>query len=146
MLAASFGPEVVEQKAPEDIERLSSIGEAARVIAVEVQGVVFLFEHDLPQENERPGDVEAVWRLPFAPHAEEGVPGLLNRDAFHEAMLGGLRESLIATFVGSRNSHDLKPGANRQPVVEGQPGECPHFAWAGIVPHSGDDLDNYRVV
>ncbi len=48
MLAASFGPEVVEQKAPEDVERLSSIGEAARVIAVEVRGVVFLFEHGLP--------------------------------------------------------------------------------------------------
>jgi hypothetical protein len=45
---ASFGPEVVEQKVPEDVERLSPIGEAACVIAVEVRGVVFLFEHDLP--------------------------------------------------------------------------------------------------
>jgi hypothetical protein len=34
MLAASFGPEVVEQKAPEDVEWLSLIDEAARVIAV----------------------------------------------------------------------------------------------------------------
>ncbi len=89
--------------------------------------------------------MEAVWRLPFAPHAKEGVPGLLSRDAFHEAMLGGLRESLIATFAGSRISHDLKPGAYRQPVVEDQLGERPHFAWAGIVPHSSDDLDNRRV-
>jgi hypothetical protein len=48
MLAASFGPEVVEQEPPEDVERLSPIGEAARVIAVEVWGVIFLFEHGLP--------------------------------------------------------------------------------------------------
>jgi hypothetical protein len=101
MLAASFGLEVVEQKSPEDVEWLSPISEAARVIAVEVRGVIFLFEHGLPQENERLGDVEAVWCLPFAPHTEEGVSGLLSRDAFHKAMLGGLRESLIATFAGS---------------------------------------------
>jgi hypothetical protein len=48
MFATSFGPEVVEQEAPEDVEKLTSIGEAARVIAVEVRGVVFLFEDDLP--------------------------------------------------------------------------------------------------
>jgi hypothetical protein len=60
-------------------------------------------------------------------------------------MLGGLWESLIATFTGRRNSHDLKPGAYRQPVIEDQPDERPHFAWAGIVPHSGYDLDNRKV-
>ncbi len=48
MFTASFGLEVVEQKAPEDVEWLSPIGEAAHVIAVEVRGVVFVFEHDLP--------------------------------------------------------------------------------------------------
>jgi hypothetical protein len=48
MLAASFRPKVVEHQAPEDVERLSPISEATRVIAVEVRGVVFLFEHGLP--------------------------------------------------------------------------------------------------
>ncbi|CAM6002850.1 unnamed protein product [Sphagnum balticum] len=145
MLATSFRPEVVKKEAPKDVKRLSSIGEAARVIAVEVWGVVFLFKHGLPQENKGPGDVEAVWRLPFAPHAEEGVPGLSNRDAFHEAMLGKLWKSLIITFASSRDSHDLKPGANRQSIVEDQPSERPHFAGAGIMPHSGDDMGNRRV-
>ncbi len=36
MFAASFGPEIVKQKAPEDVVRLLPIGEAARVIAMEV--------------------------------------------------------------------------------------------------------------
>ncbi|CAM6002719.1 unnamed protein product [Sphagnum balticum] len=145
MLATSFRLEVVKKEAPKDVKRLSSIGEAARVIAVEVWGVVFLFEHGLPQENKGPGDVEAVWRLPFAPHAEEGVPGLSNRDAFHEAMLGKLWKSMIITFASSRDSHDLKPGANRQSIVEDQPSERPHFVGAGIMPHSGDDMGNRRV-
>ncbi len=146
MFTASFGPEIVEQKAPEDVERLSPIGEAARLIAVEVRGVVFLFQHGFTKKNERLGDVGAVGRLPFAPYVKEGIPGLLSRDAFHEVVLGRLRESLVAAFAGSLDSHGLEPGTHRQPVVEDQPGERPHLARAGIVPHSGNDLDDRRVV
>jgi hypothetical protein len=145
MFATSFGPEVVEQKAPEDVEGLSPIGEAARVIAMKVWGVVFFFEHDFPKKNERPGDVGVVGRFPFTPYSEEGIPGLLSRDAFHETVLGGLWESLVAALAGSLDSHDLEPGTYRQLVVKDQPGERPHLARAGIVPHSGDDLDDRRV-
>ncbi len=113
MLAASFGPEVVEQKALEDVEWLSSISEAARVITVEVRGGRLPFRTRPP-----PGERKAIWQLLFVPHTEEGILGMLSKGAFHEAMLGGLWESLITTFAGSRNSHDLKPGAYRQPVVE----------------------------
>jgi hypothetical protein len=35
--------------------------------------------------------------------------------------------------------------ANRQPIVEDQLGKRPHFAWAGVVPHSSDDLRDRRV-
>ncbi len=49
VFATSLGPEVVEQETPEDVEGLTSIGETARVVAVEVQGVVLLFEDDLPK-------------------------------------------------------------------------------------------------
>ncbi len=34
MFAASFGPEEVEQEAPEDVKRLLPIGEVARVVAM----------------------------------------------------------------------------------------------------------------
>jgi hypothetical protein len=145
MFATSFGPEVVEQKAPEDVEGLSPIGEAACVIAMKVRGVVFLFEHSFPKKNEWPGDVGVVGRLPFAPYSEEGIPGLLSRDAFHETVLGKLRESLVAAVAGSLDSHDLEPSTYRHPVVKDQLSECPHLAGAGIVPHSGDDLDDRRV-
>jgi len=113
MFATSLGPEVVEQEAPEDVEGLTSIGEAAHVVAVEVRGVVSFFENGLPKENERPGDVEAVGRPPFVPNAKEGIPNLLNRGAFHETVLGGLRKSLVAALAGGRNSHDLEPSTYR---------------------------------
>jgi len=122
MFATSFGLEVVEQKAPKDVEGVSSIGEAARVIVMKVRGVVFLFEHSFPKKNEWPGDVGAVGHLPFAPYSEEGIPGLLSRDAFHETVLGKLRESLVAAIAGSLDSHDLEPSTYRHPVVKDQLG------------------------
>jgi len=39
----------------------------------------------------------------------------------------------------------LEPSADRQPIVEDQPGEGPHFAWAGVVPHPGNDLGDRGV-
>ncbi len=74
MLAASFGPEVVKEKASEDVERLSSVKVAANVVALKVQGVVLLFEDNFPQKDEGPGDGEAVGRLPFLPGATKSIP------------------------------------------------------------------------
>jgi hypothetical protein len=99
MLAASFGPEVVEEKASEDVKQLSSTREAADVVALEVRGVVFLFEDIFPQKDERPGDGEAVGRLPNIPSAMENIPCFLGGRAIHEAMLGRLREVLVTAFA-----------------------------------------------
>jgi hypothetical protein len=38
VFATSLRPEVVDQEAPENVERLAMVSEAARVIAVEVRG------------------------------------------------------------------------------------------------------------
>jgi hypothetical protein len=89
VFATSFGPEVIEQEAPEDVEGLASIGEAARMVAVKVRGVVFFFEDSLPKENEGPGDVEAVGRPPFIPNAEENIRSPLSKGAFPETVLSG---------------------------------------------------------
>jgi hypothetical protein len=61
-------------------------------------------------------------------------------------MSGRFLEPLVAAFAGGLNSHGLKPGAHRQPVVEGQPGERTNFAGTRIVPHFGNDLGNRRVM
>jgi len=144
--STSFRPEIIEQKAPKNVERLSPVGEATRVVAMKVRGVVLFFEHRLPKKNEGPSNGEVVGRLPFAPDTEESTPGLLGREAFHEAMSGRFMEPLVATFAGGLNSHGLELGAHRQPVVEGQPGERSNLAGTHIVPHSGNDLGNHRVV
>ncbi len=45
--SASFGPKVIEEQIPENVERLLSVGEATRVVGVEVRGVVLLLKDDL---------------------------------------------------------------------------------------------------
>jgi len=122
-----------------------SVSEAARVVAVEVRGVILLLEDGLPKEDERPGDVEAVGRPPFVPNAEESIPSLLSMGAFHEEVLGGFRESLVAALAGGRDTHNLEPCANQQPIVKDQPGKSPHLAWVGVMPHSGNNLGDCRV-
>jgi len=144
--SASFEPKIIEQKAPKNVEGLSPVGEATRVVAMEVRGVVLFFEHGLPKKNEGPGNGEAVGCLPFALDTEESTPGLLGQGAFHEAVSGRFLEPLVVAFVGGLNSHGLEPSAHRQPVVEGQPGERSNLAGTRIVPHSGHDLGNRRVV
>ncbi len=85
MLAASFGPEVVEEKGSENVKQLPPVREATRVVSLEVRGVVFLFEDSFPEKDEGPGDGEAVGGLPFLPRATKGIPGLLGGGAIHEA-------------------------------------------------------------
>ncbi len=145
VFATSLGPEIVEQEAPEDVKGFAPIGEATRVVVVEVWGVIFLLKDGLPKKDERLGDVEAVGRPPLVPNAMESIPSLLSKGAFHEAVLGGLREPLVATLAGGRDSHNLEPSTNRQPIVKDQLGKRPYLAWAGIVPHSSDVLGNRRV-
>ncbi len=115
------------------------------MVALKVRGVVFLFEDSFPEEDEGPGDGEAVGRLPLLPSATEGGPGLLGGGAIHKAVLGGLRESLVTPFAGVLESHGLEPRAHREPSVEGQPDKGSHLAWAGVVPYPGDDLHDRGV-
>ncbi len=52
---------------------------------------------------------------------------------------------MVAALAGGRDSHNLEPSTNRQPIVKDQPGKRPHLAWAGVVPHSGNDLGDRRI-
>jgi hypothetical protein len=112
VFTTSFGPELINQEAPENVERLTTVSETARVITVEVRGVVVLFEDGFSKEYKGPGDVEAVGRSPFVPNTVKGFPSLLNRGAIHEAVLGGLRGSLVIALASGRDTHDLEPSAD----------------------------------
>jgi hypothetical protein len=113
VIATSLRPEVVNQEAPEDVKGLAAVGEAACVIAVEVRGVVILFEDGFSEKDEGPGDVEAIWRSPFVPNSVEGFPSLLSQSAIHETVLGRLRGSLVAALASGRDTHSLEPGADQ---------------------------------
>jgi hypothetical protein len=113
VIATSLRPEVVNQEAPKDVKGLAAVGEAARVIAMEVRGVVIFFEDGFSEEDEGPGDVEAIGRSPFVPNSVEGFPSLLSWSAIHETVLGGLRGSLVTTLASGRDTHSLEPGADR---------------------------------
>ncbi|CAK9881276.1 unnamed protein product [Sphagnum jensenii] len=71
---------------------------------------------------------EVVRRLPLFPYSDESFPSLLSRRTIHEAVLGGFRESSVATFAGGMDSHCLEPGAHWQAPVERQPNERADFA------------------
>ncbi len=64
----------------------------------------------------------------------------MSRRIVHEAVLGGLREAEVAAFAGGLDSHRLEPSAHWQAPIEGQPDERSNFAWAGVMPHSCNDL------
>jgi hypothetical protein len=113
VIATSLRPEVVNQEAPEDVEGLAAVSEAARVIAVEVRGVVVLFEDGFSEKDERPSDVEAIGRSPFVPNSVKGFPSMLSQSAIHETMLGGLRGSLVIALASGRDTHNLEPSADR---------------------------------
>jgi hypothetical protein len=46
----------------------------------------------------------------------------------------------VANFTLRRDAHELKPGANREALIEGQPDERPNLPRTGIVLDSGDHL------
>ncbi len=109
------------------------------MVALEVRGVVFLFEDGFPEQDEGPGDGDAIGSLPHFPSATEGIPGVLSGGAVEEAVLGRLGETLVTAFAGGLEPHGLEPSAHREPFVEGQPDEGSHFAGTGVVPDPSDN-------
>jgi len=119
---------------------LPFIGEIAYVVSLEVQGVIFFFEDGFPEQDEGPGDGDAIGSLPHFPSATKGIPGVLNGGAVKEAVLGRLGETLVTAFAGGLEPHGLEPSAYREPFVEGQPDEGSYFAGTGVVPDPSHDL------
>ncbi len=115
------------------------------MVALEVRGVVFLFEDGFPEQDEGPGDEDAIGSLPHFPSATEGIPGVLSGGAVEEEVLGRLEETLVAAFAGGLEPHGLEPSAHGEPFVEGQPDEGSHFAGTGVVLDPSNNLGGCRV-
>jgi hypothetical protein len=79
VLSASFGLEMEEDEASEDVERLFEVSEATRVIGEESRGIVLAFPDGFAEEHERPGESEIGGRLPsfqtfrYASHARWAI-------------------------------------------------------------------------
>ncbi len=64
VLAAPFGPKVVENEGTEDVEGLLEVSEAASVVSVKVGGVVLTFDGGLAKQDKRPVNDEVLGNLP----------------------------------------------------------------------------------
>jgi hypothetical protein len=90
VFSISFRPEIVKDEASQNVEGLTGVGEAARVVREEAGRVVFKFQGDFTEENERPGRREVVVGFPFDPNAFVGFPSGLSPGAVEKVMLRGL--------------------------------------------------------
>jgi hypothetical protein len=119
VLAAPFGPKVVEDEGAEDVERLPEVGETAGVVSVEAGRVVLSLDGGLSEQDEWLVDGDVLGSLPFLPDSPESHPGALRGRAVQEAMLGGLKGPGVACVASGRDSHHLQPGLSRETLVEG---------------------------
>ncbi|CAM6031018.1 unnamed protein product [Sphagnum balticum] len=117
VFSTSFRPEIVKDEASQDVEGLTGVGEAARVVRKEAGRVVFKFQGDFTEENERPGRREVAMGFPFDPDALVGFPGGLSPRAVEKAVLRGLFGARATHFALWGEAHEVEPGAYRKPLL-----------------------------
>jgi len=142
---APFRPEVVQNKAPEYVQGLSSERVSTGVVCEQTGGIVVVLRGSFVDERKRPGDLKVAVRLSVAPYALEGVPSFLGHGAFEQAVLRGLLYAQVANFAVGGNVHELQPRPHREALVEGEPYEGAHFPGPGVLPDPSDDLIDGRV-
>ncbi len=89
VLSTSFQPEMIENEATEDVERLPGVRESAGVVREKVGGVVFKFQGGFSKEQKRPGGHEVAISFPIIPNTLEGFPSVLGHGAIKKAVLRG---------------------------------------------------------
>jgi hypothetical protein len=78
VLSTPFRPEIVQDEAPENVKRLTSVRETSGVVREEAGGVVVKLHSGFAKERKRPSDLKVAMSFPFAPYAFEGLPCLLS--------------------------------------------------------------------
>ncbi len=126
---------MVQDEAPENVKRLTSVCEASCVVHEKAGSVIVKLHSGFAKERKRPSDLKVAMSFPFAPYALEGLPSLLSHGTVKQTMLRGLLSVRIADFAVGGNTHELQPRPHREALVEGEPDEGAHFSWAGVVPY-----------
>ncbi len=135
MLSTSFRPEMVQNEAPKNVKRFTSVGVAPCVVRKEARGVVVELHNGFTKERKRPSDLEVAMSFPFVPYALEGLPSLLSHGIVKQTMLRCLLSVQIADLAVGGDPHELQPRPHREALVEGA-----HFSWARVVPYPGNCL------
>ncbi|CAK9882729.1 unnamed protein product [Sphagnum jensenii] len=117
--SASFRPEVIEDKAMEDVEWLSKVSEAAGVVRKEPRRVILVPHGSFSKKHKRPGRDETSGSFPFVPYSFVNVPRALGHGALEKAMLGKFLGARITNFALRGDPHELESGANWEALVEG---------------------------
>ncbi len=87
-----------------------------------------------------------MWRPPFLPNSEVGLPSLLDFLTIREAVLRRFGSFIGANLHVGGDPHTLQLGADRERTVQGEPDEGAHLAKGGAVPNSGKHLGVRGVV
>ncbi|CAK9200165.1 unnamed protein product [Sphagnum troendelagicum] len=98
---------MVQNEAPENVKRLTSVREASCVVREKVGSVVVELHSDFAKERKRPGDLKVAMNFPFAPYALEGLPCLLSHGTMKQTVLRGLLSVRIAYFAVGGDTHEL---------------------------------------
>jgi hypothetical protein len=101
MFSTSFRPEVIEDEATEDVERLPRVRESASVICEETGRIVFEFQDGFTKKHEGPGGCEVTMNFPLVPYTLEGLPRVLSHGTIEEAVLRGFLGSGAARWLRS---------------------------------------------
>jgi hypothetical protein len=141
--SASFGLEMVEDEASENVERLSEISEATSVIGEESGGIVLAFPNGFAKEHERPGESETGGRFPFFPYFLVGVPRALGHRTVQQTVLGRFIRSGVANFTLGGSPMTCNQVPTRSPLLRVSQMRVPTFVgralcqilamtWAGM--------------
>jgi len=89
VFSTSLRPEMIENEATEDVERLSRVHESTDVVRQKAGGVFFEFQDGFSKEHKRPGGCEVAISFPIVPNTLEGFPTVLSHGAIKKAVLRG---------------------------------------------------------
>jgi hypothetical protein len=140
VFSTPFRPQMVQNEAPEYVERLPNVREASGVVREEARGVIFELRGSFAKERKRPGDLQIAMGFPCAPYALESVPRFLGHGTVEQIVLRGLLGTRAPNLAVGRDIHELQPKPHWEALVEGEPYEGAHFPWSGVVPDPGYGL------